>query len=164
VAWHIDAGVYGDVKLDGLNVAVALHAPGIMAETKWKAALYLDEKATEQQQQALAQIFSGQAGGHPAVLGEHIGDVLGVKTAPIHFQTDGRRRALRIGKLAEADIEAIGGQNEAEATVNATPLSVAPGHPTVVARSRKLEYRDHDYQWTISDRNGFYSPFTYQGP
>ena len=143
-----------------MNVAGALHAPGVMAGTKWRAALYLDANATEQQQQALTQIFSGQAGGHPAVLDEHFGDVLGIRTVPIVFETDGRRRTLRIGNVAEAEIEAIGGQNEAEATVNATPLSVAPGYPTVVAKSKKLEYRDHDYRWTISERNGFYSPFT----
>jgi hypothetical protein len=32
MAFHIDSGRYGDVALDGLNVALAIHAPGRMAE------------------------------------------------------------------------------------------------------------------------------------
>ncbi|MEP3165189.1 MAG: DUF1326 domain-containing protein, partial [Marinobacter sp.] len=40
VGWHIKNGQYGDVPLDGLNIAVALNAPGPMAEGNWKAVLY----------------------------------------------------------------------------------------------------------------------------
>ena len=68
VAWHIDRGRDGEVSLDGLNAAMAVHAPGHMMQTKWRAALYLDERASEPQQQSLTKIFGGQAGGHPAVL------------------------------------------------------------------------------------------------
>ena len=46
VAWHVDEGRFGEVALDGLNVALAVHSPGHMAEVKWKAALYLDERAS----------------------------------------------------------------------------------------------------------------------
>jgi len=35
-----------------------------MLEGKWKVALYVDERANQDQQNALIQIFSGQAGGH----------------------------------------------------------------------------------------------------
>jgi len=38
-------GEFGDVKVDGLSVALAVHSPGHMAEVKWKVALSLDEKA-----------------------------------------------------------------------------------------------------------------------
>jgi hypothetical protein len=33
----------------------------------------------------------------------------------------------------------------------------------VVAKSKRLEYADHKQSWSISERNGFYSPFAYQG-
>ena len=64
VGWHIDKGSFDDVKLDGLNVALAVYSPGTMVETKWKAALYFDDKASEEQKNRLMQIFTGQAGGH----------------------------------------------------------------------------------------------------
>ena len=37
--------------------------PGNMFTTKWRASLYIDEKASNDQTQALTQIFGGQAGG-----------------------------------------------------------------------------------------------------
>jgi hypothetical protein len=53
VGWHIEEGRYASVALDGLNVALAVHAPGHMATTKWKAALYFDDRASEGQKNAL---------------------------------------------------------------------------------------------------------------
>jgi hypothetical protein len=68
LAWHIDHGRFGEIDLDGFNTALAAYAPGHMLEVKWKVALYADERANKGQQDALIQIFSGQAGGHLAVL------------------------------------------------------------------------------------------------
>ena len=64
-AWgfHINSGNYSNVLLDGLNVAMFGSSPGPMAEGNWSVALYLDERANEQQRQALEAIFSGSAGG-----------------------------------------------------------------------------------------------------
>jgi hypothetical protein len=163
VGWHIDKGNFGAVKLDGLNASLAVHSPGVMHEVKWKAALYLDDKADAAQKGALTQIFAGQAGGHPARLGAFIGEVLGVSSVPIDFKSEGKRRTLRVGTVGEADIEGIGGATGADVTVNNHPLCIAPGYPAVVARSKALRYKDHGYQWTLSDRNGLYSPFMYQG-
>jgi hypothetical protein len=163
VAWHVDQGSFGDVKLDGLNVVLAVHSPGHMAQVKWKVALYLDERANEAQRGALTQIFAGKAGGHPAMLASHVGDVIGVKSAPMTFQAKGRERSLGIGKIAAATIESIDGQGGAEVTIDNHPLCIAPGHAAVVARSRDVSYQDHGLSWQFSKKNGFHSPFTYQG-
>ena len=96
VAWHIDNGVFGSTNLDGLNVVLAAHAPGHMLQVKWNAAVYLDERATAEQQQALTQIFGGQAGGVPAVLCSFVGTVLGVKAAGIEYRSKGRQRSISI--------------------------------------------------------------------
>ena len=61
--FHIDQGSYGGATLDGLNVAMAVRTPGPMAEGNWSVALYLDERADEQQRQALQAIFTGSVGG-----------------------------------------------------------------------------------------------------
>ena len=161
VAWHIDSGSFGGTGLDGLNVVLAAHAPGHMLQVKWNAAIYLDQRATPEQQQALTQIFGGQAGGHPAVLCSLVGNVLGVKTAAIEYRAEGKKRSMAIPSVAVAEIEAIGGQGDAEVTVTNQPVAVAPGFPAVVAKSKSLTYRDYGYQWEISGKNGFYSPFAY---
>lgn len=163
VGWHVDSGEHDGVSLDDLNVALAVHAPGHMIERDWKAAVYLDERASEEQAGALGAIFSGAAGGHPAVLAGHISDVLGVATAPITFEADGKTRALRIGDVADVKVTAMEGQGGAEVTIGNHPLCIAPGYEAVAARSDHLRYTDHGYEWELSERNGFYSPFAYEG-
>jgi hypothetical protein len=33
----------------------------------------------------------------------------------------------------------------------------------VLSRSKALRYEDHGMSWQFSSKNGFHSPFTYQG-
>jgi hypothetical protein len=96
LAWHIDHGRFGQIDLDGLNAVLAVHSPGHMLEVKWKVALYIDERANQDQQDALTQIFSGQAGWPLAGFAPFIGEVLGVKTATIEYRAEGKRRSIRL--------------------------------------------------------------------
>jgi hypothetical protein len=163
VAWHIDQGHFNDTSLNGLNTVLAVHSPGHMLQTKWKAALYLDERATQEQRDSLTKIFAGQAGGHLANVAACVGEVLGVKTVPIDYRAEGKSRSISIKGLADLEIKAVPGQNGADVTISAAPFCVVPGIPSVVAKSQHLSYRDYGYHWELSDRNGFYSAFAYQG-
>lgn len=162
VAWHIDKGNSGKLSLDGLNVALMAHAPGHMLQSKWKVALYLDERASAEQQKAMGGIFSGQTGGHLAALAPLIGEVLGVKLTAIEYSEKGKQRSLRIPKIAEVEIEALEGLGGALVTISNHPLTIVPGQPTVVSTSKRMKYSDHGMSIDISGKNGFYSPFTYQ--
>ncbi|MGH8274018.1 MAG: DUF1326 domain-containing protein [Gammaproteobacteria bacterium] len=161
VAWHIERGEYGDVALDGLNAALAVYAPGTMVETKWIAAAYFDERANEAQTEAMHAIFSGKAGGHPAVLASFIGNILGAKSVPMHYKSDGKKSRLSIPGITEAEIELLEGQGGEPITVAGHPLCIAPGEPAKVARSKSFTLKDHDWNWKLSGRTGFISPFTY---
>lgn len=162
VAWHVDKGNFGKVSLNGFNAALFAHSPGHMLQTKWRVALYLDDRANADQQKALGAIFSGQAGGHLAALGPLIGEVLGVKPAPIQYSADGKKRSLHIPKIADAEIEALQGQGGALVTVENHPFTPVPGHPAVVSTSKRMSFNDHGISVDISGKNGFYSPFAYQ--
>jgi len=142
---------------------MAIHSPGHMMQTKWRAALYLDERSSPAQKGALARIFGGQAGGHLEALGAFVGDVLGISSVRIDYQARGRKRSLIIPDIVDTEIEAIEGQDGGDVTVSGHPLCVAPGEPAVVAKSKRLDYTDHHMTWSISDGNGFYSPFAYRG-
>ena len=162
IGWHIAEGHYGSVQLGGLNVALMAHSPGHMLQTKWKGALYFDDKATAQQKDSLTQIFTGQAGSHLETLVSFVGEVMGVASVPIDYQASGRQRSMKLGDVAEIAIEALEGQNGQEVTLGALPLCVAPGYATVAAKSKKLSYQDHGYNLELSNKTGFYSPFAYQ--
>ena len=164
VAWHIDEGEFKGVRLDNLNVALAVNSPGNMATTPWKAAVYFDDSASEDQKEALMQIYTGQAGGHLSRLVTHIGEVLGVSSLPMTYHAEGKNRRLKIEGVAEAEIEALAtGQGGADITVENHLLCIAPGFKAVVSQSKQLTYNDHGMNWEFSGKNGLYSPFAYQG-
>ncbi len=162
VAWHVDEGHHGTVDLAGLNAAFFAYAPGHMMEGKWQVALYTDEHASQEQAEALGKIFSGQDGGHLAALGPLIGEVLGVKAVPIEYHAEGNRRSVRIGGVAEADIEALTGQNGRPVELHNVPFTVVPDEPLVVAKASRYRFDDYGLSVDISGRNGYYSPFSYQ--
>lgn len=128
----------------------------------WHVALYLDERADPAQKDRLAKIFSGQAGGPPGGLVPLIGEVLGVKSAAIEFRAQGKQRGLRIGDVAQADVEALAGQDGKDVTISNHPFTAVPGSPAVVARSSRASYHDLGLALEVSGKNGFYSPFEYR--
>src|SRR5687768_11169188 len=56
----IDKGHYGDVKLDGLKIAIAFKWPGPIHEGKGKGLAVLDSNANPAEREALLKIMSGQ--------------------------------------------------------------------------------------------------------
>ncbi|CUW46298.1 DUF1326 domain-containing protein [Novacetimonas hansenii] len=162
VAWHIETGHFGDVKLDGLNVAMAVHSPGNMIDGGWKAAAYLDDKAESPQAAALQLIFSGQAGGHPSVLASFIEEIVGAKSVPMQYYADGKNSRLSIPGITEVSIERMDGQNGQPVTISNHPLCIVPGIPAIASRSTNLTFKDFNFNWQLSGRSGFMSKFVYQ--
>jgi len=162
VAWHIDQGRFGDLALSGLNVAMAVHAPGHMLQDPWKVVAYFDDKASAAQAEALHAIFGGKAGGHPAMLASFVGELVAARSVPIHYRQDGKQAALSIPGVTEAEIDAIEGQGGAPVTISNHPVCIAPGVPAVTARSKHFQLQDAGFDWKLSGRNGFMSDFHYQ--
>lgn len=164
VGWHIDKGHYGEVQLDDLNVAISLYSPAAMHLGNWSVVLYLDERASDQQQEALGIIFGGQAGGHPEVLASLIGEVKAVEPLPLEFVREPGRRHLKLGDHAGADAFALQGQDDREVTVHNHPFAVAPGEELVLAETSSLRHQSHGINLDVSGRTASYSPFAYAGP
>jgi hypothetical protein len=165
LAWHIDEGHSGDVDLGGLDVALALHAPGLLVDGNWRVALYIDESASAAQMEAVVPIFAGQAGGHFEVLASFIGEVVGVKQVRIEFTADGRKRSLRIPDVGAMEIEGMEGADGAEVTIANTPLFVVPEAPGIVAKSTTaMQLDDQGLAWSVpAGRAGLYAAFSYSG-
>jgi hypothetical protein len=155
IGWHIDNGHDGDVRLDGLNVALAVHSPGHMMETPWRAAAYVDDRADEAQRGALLRRTGGRP---PGPVGGTCRRITGRDACIDHTENSCR---LAIPRIAEAAIEAMSGQSDGPIQIVGHPLCVAPGFPARVAKSKSLRYTDHGMSWELSEKNGFFSPFKY---
>jgi hypothetical protein len=70
---------------------------------KWKIGLYLDERANNDQKEALTKIFTGQVGGEFFVeMLSRIGEILGTRSVHIEFNIEGKkRRKIKIPSIAE---------------------------------------------------------------
>ncbi len=76
----------------------------------------------------LLSIYSGQVGGFFAAISNLIGKMLGVKSAPIEFGIEGKRRWLHIENLLDLQIEGtVGGDPNQEAVIVNPAFSAVPG-------------------------------------
>ena len=60
IGWRIADGHYGNTRLDGLNVVLYGRIPGNAFHGNWTVGVYLDQRADQQQAQALggASVFA----------------------------------------------------------------------------------------------------------
>ncbi len=162
VAWHVTSGDKDGVDLSGLNAVMAVHAPKQMTDGGWKVALYLDDRASAEQSDALGAVFSGGAGGHLAGLAPLIGEVAGVQPASITFEkSDGSLHAEVAGALSMSSDQVAGRQSEEPAVITNAPLGVVT-QPVWQARSKDVSYHGH---WSahFSGTNSFVTDFRYEG-
>ena len=180
-AWHIEKGHFtnwtnsdrnsntsnNSINLASLNVVISVRAPGnMLTGSKWKIALYLDEKANNDQKEALTKIFTGQVGGEFfAEMLSRVGEILGTRSVPIEFNIEGKKkRKIKIPSIAEMEIEGLAGSNpDIEPKVVNPAFSNTPGIDPIIARSTRHTYNDHGLEWDNSGKNAFYSRFAY-GP
>jgi hypothetical protein len=100
LAFAVDAGSYGDVKLDGVRFVFFAQSKAVMSQGDWIGGLIIDTAASDAQVEAVAAIASGAAGGPLALLAPLIGEFRGVERHPITFVKDGKSVSVRIdGRL-----------------------------------------------------------------
>jgi hypothetical protein len=124
-AWKINQGNFGDVKLDGLAVGFAAHWPKAIHEGDGTLALFVDERATQPQRDAILTICSGQAGGLPfEILATTFSKVLDPFFVTFEFKLDGRNSSVRVGDAMQMEAEPI------KNPVTKEPESVRVEHAT----------------------------------
>ena len=86
IAWGIEKGSIEGVDVGGLTMAVSAHIPkNILIPKSWKAVVFVDDRASAEQEAAMIRLFTGQLGGAVADLAGLIGEVVAVERAPIAF-------------------------------------------------------------------------------
>lgn len=101
-------GNYGKVKLDRLNMAYIGSWPGPIHEGHGKASFYIDDRANDDQFDAMSKIITGDAGGGPfAVYRSVMGSFQEPRRAKITFESRGLNSRIKIGDFAESWLEPI---------------------------------------------------------
>ncbi len=162
LAMHITAGQYDGVSLDGLGVVMVVDSPQVMGDGGWRVALYVDERADDDQRQALSQIFSGANGGPPAMLAGLIGEQLGVKFVPMSFESSDDTKRVTVPGIM--DFQVTGLRAPDSAVMRIVNIFHPMGADLAVARSTVGTYDDPDYGWSFDNtgKNGHYRDFAWQ--
>jgi hypothetical protein len=106
-AWRINRGRYGGVSLDGLGLGFAAHWPQAIHLGNGTAVVFIDEKANEQQREALTQIASGQAGGMPFEIIVQTLSKVDIQFVPMEFKINGSNSSAKIGSAVAMGFEPI---------------------------------------------------------
>ena len=100
VTGHIEEGHFGDTKLDGLNWALLVWWPGEIAEGYGRQQAIIDERADDDQREALRKILHGEATApgatHFFVYNSTMSEVLDPIYAPIELEIDVDARSARV--------------------------------------------------------------------
>ncbi len=135
LSWHFDKGKIDGVDVSGLTLAILCHIPGNILKGNWRAVVFMDEKASPQQEEAILNAFTGKLGGPIAELAQLIGEVVAVERAPITFEVEKGKGRLRIGSAVTADIEPFQGATGRDTTLHDTAFSSIPGSPAYVGKA-----------------------------
>jgi hypothetical protein len=155
LAWHIDGGSIEGVDVTGRTVALSVHIPGnVLTPASWKAAVFVDDGATDEQQGQLLKVFTGQMGGAIADLAGLIGEVVSVERVPITFTVDGGQGRLKIGTIADADVIPYTGATGKTTVLSETVFSTIPGSPVYAAKSSHFTRDGRPHGLPDVDRKG----------
>jgi hypothetical protein len=167
LAWQIADGQYGETQLQDLNLVAYFEIPGYAFKGGWTLGVYLDERADADQAEALGAIFSGQAGGWPAVLSALIAKPLPAKQVPITIEMADDNVRVSVPELLEVATERV-----PNPLPGAPPLDLKVGNLAVpfytgevdVRRSITLKLTDPNLSFEYSGRSSLIGNFEYSGP
>ncbi len=159
----IHDGYYGQLRLNGTKVGLAIHTPEAMGLGNWTFALYLDEHATPQQREATEKIYSGQSGGAVGrFFGPLIKNRLPNRIVPMEFERDGNRGWARIPGILDVEYEGILGFDGSASWLDNLRHFVS--RRLYTCRSTRSIFKDHGMDWNNAGRNAYYTSFEWAGP
>ena len=137
MGYNVRSGTIDGVDVSGRTLAFAVHIPGNVLAGNWKVALFVDDKASQPQADALVAAFSGKLGGPLADTASLIGEVAAVERASITFDVQEGKGTLIVGDVTECVMEPYRGPTGQVTTLNESIFTTIPGAPAWVSKASK---------------------------
>lgn len=165
IAWHFDKGTINGVDVSDRTIALMAHVPGNILAGNWRAAVYLDERVTPAQEEAILGVYTGKLGGPVADLAKLVGEVVSVEKVPIKFTVEGGKGHLEVGDVGFAELQPYQGATGGTTTLSNTVFSTVPGAPVFVGKAIDYRSRNHAKMGKdihIQGHNALQSVFRFQ--
>jgi hypothetical protein len=162
LTFDIKSGAVEGVDVTGVAVAMIGDTPKFMHEGGWKVGLWIDESASDEQAEAIGNVFSGRLGGPPAALGPLLGAFLGVERARLDVHEDGLIHSLKIGDAVDMEVEdVVAFGNEGGQPVQLTNVFHPAGSTLTVAKPTRARVSGFGIEY--EGKSGFSAPFSWAG-
>lgn len=158
LSWKIEDGHFGATDLSGRSAVMTGWYADAEPESPWRVRLFIDDDASDDARDALANILLGKVGGHPAEsYARAITEVLGVERAAISLTHS--RQKWRIAVEGRVEVRA------SQRTVVTGPVvcGIPGANPGVEYTADVLQVTDDPFQWDVTGRASFVAPFAYNG-
>lgn len=164
LAYHVDRGQIQGIDVSGLTVVSVAHIPGNVFAGNWRTLLYVDDRATPDQQRVLMDVFSGKLGGAPADLAKLIGELVALNPAPIDYHIENGKGTLRVGRAVYSELVPYTDPEGRPTTLNDSVFSTIPGSPAYVAKApiHQVNVPEHGMVWEFNGRNAIQGAFHFE--
>ena len=165
LAYHFERGTIDGVDVSGLTLATNVFIPGTPLAGNWRAHLFIDERASKEQETVLVSVFTGKQGGPVADLAALVGEMVKIERAPITFEVKEGKGTLRIGNTTEAVMAPYRGPSGKPTTLVDSIFSTIPGSPAYVAKASTFRMKNDavGVDVNLRDHNAIQGVFAFEG-
>jgi hypothetical protein len=162
LVFQVDAGEVDGVDVSGLTVAAMIDTPKVMSEGNWRLGLLLDDRASDDQADRLAAVFSGQLGGPMEALAPLVGEQLGVERVPMQVSHEDGSHRIELGRDGVVEVREVVPLGKE----NGEPARLAgvfhPGGDTLtIARATTSHVSAFGIDFAFEGGSGFANPFAW---
>ena len=167
ILFHIRSGSYGDTRLDDLDFITALYWPKAIHEGNGTAQLFITNKASDEQRQALINIVSGQAKGDGpfALFAGTFKYFLEPQFVDIKVNLNGKKSSFSVPGVM--DVQTEGFINPVTGEEQDTKIQLPKGFIwklAEAAKSKIMRITTQSLNFDHSGQNAFYSVVDFKGP
>jgi hypothetical protein len=162
IAYKLDEGsnIRG-IDVSGLSYVGVADIPGnVLNPGTWKVAAFIDDRASDEQAEAMLDAFTGKLGGPLADLAALVGEVVGVERTAISHAIDDGAGTLTVGDGAVySEMTPYRSADGTTTTLRDSVFSTVPGSPAWVGKAAKhtVNLPQYGMEWSFEDRNAIQS-------
>ncbi|HEY7832032.1 MAG TPA: DUF1326 domain-containing protein [Ktedonobacterales bacterium] len=163
-AYHIDRGQINGVDVSGLTFVQVVQIPGNVLAGNWRQVIYLDDKASPEQRQAVLDAWTGKLGGPLGDLSGLIGERVAVHFVPIDHQVVNGKGTLRVGTVLYSEMAPYTDAQGRPTKLVDTLFTTIPGSPAYAGKAsiHQVNVTDHGMVWEFTGRNAIQGEFHFE--
>jgi hypothetical protein len=161
-AYQFDRGTINGVDVSGLSFVQVVRIPGnVLTPASWRRVVFVDDRASDEQVQAILDAYEGRLGGPLADLAGLIAETIAVERAPIRHQVRDGNGSLEVGDFLSSELSPYRGPDGSITTLRDSLFSTVPGSPAWVgkASTHTVNLPQYGMVWSFQDRNAIQADY-----